>query len=162
MRLRRVLVIITVGGALVSACAAPDGGDGTPTPEPSPSAYPLAAWPALTPAPPSAGNSYEAVFLRNAADLTAETEVVAVRPDGSERLIARLPDPGIDFDNFLDFADSGRSLGFVSPDGLLVVARATTGASYGFGPTWRWEIVDLAAPAKAPMPITANEYDLSS
>jgi len=87
--------------------------------------------------------SYEAIFLRHAADGSAIVVVIGIDAAGHEREITRWP------------AGPGRvsTVGAVSPSGLLLVPRDGTGALL------HYEVVDLSHPDAAPIVVAGIGQD---
>jgi hypothetical protein len=84
---------------------------------------------------------YDAIFLRAASDAPgADVDIVAVRPDGEERLVKRLT---------ASMLPDGRAFstdGSVSQDGWIAVATRIASTSGSDA----WALIDLADPTRAP------------
>ena len=89
---------------------------------------------------PTIGGGYEAIFLRSSVDAPdAGVDIIAVRPDGKERLVRHL--------DSADLPDNKtyETYGSVSQDGWVAV-----GTHLGVQRRYSWALMDLNDTAKAP------------
>ncbi len=93
---------------------------------------------------PVARSAYDAILLRPVSDAPgADLDVIAVRPDGRERLVRHLT---------ASMLPDGRTFltgGSTSPDGWLAVGTSTVPGS-DVNAVFAWALIDLADPARAP------------